>query len=77
MSKRPSEFVHTCDDGKGNRDIWLNGRLLKYVVFADVRRGKVRVDRYPLRLDKYRKRVLQVTLRGRVEVKMRPLSDVE
>ena len=60
--------IHTPHDGRGNRDVFLNGKKIDHVIFADERRGIVRAFRYPLRLDKYKKRVLSQTFRGSVVV---------
>lgn len=37
--------VHTADDGLGLRDVYLDGRLLDHVVFADTAAGIVKVVR--------------------------------
>ena len=37
--------VHTADDGLGLRDVYLDGRLLDRVVFADTAAGVVKVVR--------------------------------
>lgn len=65
---RPSNHVHTGDDGRGVRDVFLNGTLLKHVIYADTKRGIVRVVDNPPNIDKHNKRVLSHTLRGAVEV---------
>lgn len=69
---RPSKHVHTFKDGRGARDVFLNGNKLDRVMYADTKRGIVRCVHDPIRLDKRRKRVLTFTLRGKVEV---PLQD--
>lgn len=61
--------IHTPDDGRGPRDVFLNGKLIKHVFFADTKRGIVRIYKHPLRLDKWRKRVLSETMRGVVDVR--------
>lgn len=63
-----SDHIHTPDDGRGPRDVYLNGKLVRRVVYANTKKGKVRVCDEPLKLDKYRKRILIRTKRGRVEV---------
>ena len=63
-----ADHIHTTNDGRGQRDVFVNGHLVKGVFFADTRRGIVRAYKYPLRLDKWRKRALFKTLRGTVEV---------
>jgi hypothetical protein len=63
--------VHTWDDCRGNRDVFVNGKHISSAVYADTGKGIVRYAPKPLRLDKYKKRVLTRTLRGEVEVVMR------
>ena len=66
---RANKYVHTPYDGRGtNRDVLLNGNKIDRVLYADEKRGIVRVTHSPMRLDKWRKRILWKTLRGRVEV---------
>lgn len=64
-----ADHIHTPKDGRGLRDVFVDGKLVERVFFADTRRGIVRAYRYPLRLDKWRKRVLSETLHGVVEVR--------
>lgn len=71
MTRKHSEHVHRGDDGRGIRDVWLDGKLVRHVTLADTKRGKVVVCLYPIRLDKHRKRVLTKTLYGEVEVRFR------
>lgn len=65
-------IVHTAGDGRGPRDVFLNGNLMKDVVYADIRKGKIRVivrdANGSIRLHKFRKRVLTRTMRGEVVV---------
>jgi hypothetical protein len=63
--------VHTPADGRGPRAVLLNGVEIAHCVYADTRRGKVRVllERGgKLVFAKHRKRVRTRTLYGRVEV---------
>lgn len=62
------EWIHTPNDGRGRRDVFLNGQLMQRVVYADVRRGLIRVVDDPIKLCRYRKRVISRTLRGVVSV---------
>lgn len=52
---------------------FLNGKMVERVRYVDDKKGTVRVVPFPARLDKYRKRVLERTLHGKVEV--RPVTD--
>lgn len=61
--------IHTPDDGRPhNRRVLVDGVELKGVVYADTRRGIARRYRDPIKLDKWKKRALTETIRGRVEV---------
>lgn len=71
---KPNKYVHTpydgriSDDQRTRRDVFVNGKKIDGVMYADTKRGIVRVVRRPIRLDKHMKRVLTKTLRGHVEV---------
>lgn len=67
-----ADHIHTPKDGRGQRDVFVDGKLVKGVFFADTRRGIVRAYKYPLQLDKWRKRVLSETMHGVVEVRAQP-----
>lgn len=62
------QLVHTPQDGRAPRLVFLNGKPLDNCVYANERKSKVRVIPRPIRLHKYRKRVLEKTLYGRVTV---------
>lgn len=66
--------VHTPMDGRGARQVFLNGNPINRVVYADTRKGKVRVHDDPPRLDKYGKRIIERTLYGVVTVE--PLTNL-
>ena len=73
---KANKYVHTPYDGRGkNRDVLLNGNKIDRVIYADEKRGIVRVLRSPIRLDKWCKRVLWRTFRGRVEVVSKVVSE--
>ena len=63
--------IHTPDDGRGLRDVFVNGKLVMQVFYANTRTGVVKKYREPLKLNKWRKRVLTETLHGDVRVEMR------
>lgn len=52
LDRRASEHSHFTGDGRGPRDVFLNGKLLHDVVFADTKRGIVSVVKRPLQVDK-------------------------
>lgn len=67
-----NEHIHFPGDGRPlNRDVYVNGRLVKNCKYADTKKGIADVYRFPLRTDKYRKRVLTKRLHGTIEVRTR------
>uniref|UniRef100_UPI003F7FC659 hypothetical protein n=1 Tax=Xanthomonas sp. 0924 TaxID=2835534 RepID=UPI003F7FC659 len=60
--------IHTPDDGRGRRQVLVDGRPVKRVVYADTRRGLVRYHNDPPKPDKHGKRFIVRTRRGTVEV---------
>lgn len=60
--------VHTIDDGRGRRDVYLDGVMVRSCIYANERKGKVRVYAQPMRLHRWRKRVITRTLYGHVRV---------
>jgi len=68
------DSIHTPGDGRGLRDVWVDGEKINNVFFADTRRGIV--DHYlePIRLHKYAKRILSERLHGHVVVKEMDLT---
>ena len=55
----------------GPSDVFLNGNRIERVIYADTKRGFVRVIGNPSKIDKYGKRVLWKTLHGAVEVRLK------
>lgn len=70
MRKQPPH-IHLPQDGRDPRDVFLNGQLVKRVLYADTRRGLVRVADDPYRVHKHGKRIITRTLRGVVLVVQR------
>lgn len=71
VGKGHPDHVHIAGDGRGDRDVYLNGKPLRNVVYADTRRGVVRLYDSPPKVHKHGKRVIQRTRRGVVEVVFR------
>lgn len=69
---RGTEHIHLPDDGRGYRQVFVNGREEREVFYADTRKGVVVAAMRPVRVDKHRKRVLKRVIRGRVEVRFLP-----
>ena len=65
---KPNKYVHTYEDGLGERDVFVNGKRVELCAYADTERGIARIHRIPSRLDKHKTRYLTKTIRGHVEV---------
>lgn len=63
-----ADHIHTPGDGRGRRDVFVDGRLVDGVFYADTRRGVVDYYPRPLKLHKHGKRAISRRLHGRVEV---------
>lgn len=50
--------------------MFVDGKLVERVFYANTLRGIVRAFIYPFRLNRWRKRALSKTLRGNVEVRI-------
>lgn len=73
---RPNNHVYTPNDGRSRHMcVFLNGNPLRACVYADTKRGVVRITDCPPVPHKHGKRVLFKTLRGRVEVVPRPEAE--
>ena len=69
MNKSHPPHIHTADDGRGLRNVYLNGKKISSAFYADTNRGIVLAYRLPFCADKRRKRLLFNKIRGNVEVK--------
>lgn len=49
-------------------EVFVNGKRMEEVFYADDRRGIVDCYRKPVRLDKYKKRILSKRYRGEVKI---------
>jgi len=65
---RSNSHIHTCDDGRGRRLVMVDGKPVEKVFYADTRKGVVRYFATPMRLHKRRKRAIERTKRGKVEI---------
>lgn len=63
------ETIHTPNDGRGAREVYVNGRLMHRVTFADTRRGIVRFHKFGARLTRKHDGIVETTRRGKVVVK--------
>lgn len=63
-----ADHIHTLDDGRGLRRVFVNGREIKTAFYADTKRGIVDAYREPLKLSRFKKRPLTRRYRGTVTV---------
>ncbi len=66
------DHIHRPDDGRGRRNVYLNGNKLTHCFYANTKRGIVDVhvlnDQGHIKIHKRGKRPLSKRLRGKVEV---------
>ena len=67
--KERAKHIHTLSDGRGPREVFLNGRRIRRVIYADEKKGFALVGYAVPRLDKNRENILTRTLRGKIEVR--------
>lgn len=67
--KSHAPHIHTRDDGRGIRDVYVNKKKIPAVFYADTKRGIVLAYRLPFCVNKKRTRILFNKIRGNVEVK--------
>ncbi|SDF69775.1 hypothetical protein SAMN05216571_101262 [Onishia taeanensis] len=63
-----SDHIHVPEDGRGPREVFVDGHKIDKVCYADTRRGIVDYYPQPIKVDKWGKRVISRRMRGRVEV---------
>lgn len=63
--------IHTPDDGRGGRDVYLDGTMIDRVVYADTRRGFVRMHHEPMRMSRRRECFITKKACGEVKVVQR------
>lgn len=61
-------WIHTPDDGRGMRAVYLDGKKVDQVVYADTRRGIVRIHHNPIRVNCERGVCRTYKRTGKVEV---------
>jgi len=66
--KQQPPWVHTPEDGRGVRKVFLDGEEVRMAVFADQKRGIVDRYRQPLKIHGRDERLITERLHGRVEV---------
>ncbi|HDI3344792.1 TPA: hypothetical protein PMK43_002050 [Vibrio cholerae] len=62
------EHIHHISDGRGKRKIFVNGNEIRYVIYADTKKGIVKYHPHPVRLKKGTDEVYTRTLKGVVTV---------
>lgn len=63
------DYIHTPDDGRGRRDVFVDGVLVEGVFYADCREGFVNAYIEPLAPNRRRTGVKWRTIWGKVEVR--------
>jgi len=63
-----NDHIHKPDDGRGARDVFVNGNFVECAVYADTRLGFVIYTPRPFRRAKNKDYVYTRKLKGRVEV---------
>lgn len=63
-----SEHIHTRSDGRGARDVFVNGNKIKYAIRADTKKGLVIFVPQPLRANRSGTEIYTRALRGEVKV---------
>lgn len=63
-----NEHIHTADDGRGMRDVYVNGNKIDGVTYADTKLGFVIYAPKPFRVEKGKDYVYTRRLEGNVEV---------
>jgi hypothetical protein len=69
--QQPNTLLHVETNRGRKFEIFLNGRLVKNVFFANLKKGLVRRYRDDFKLDKHRKRILTESLHGKIEVRVK------
>lgn len=61
-------MFHSALDGKGDRDIFVNGNRIKRVLWVNTKQGIVCFAPHPIRTNKRKGEIYTRLLRGNVEV---------
>ena len=62
------DHIHTVGDGRGLRQVTLNGEIVRHCVYVDTRRGVVISHRHPISVDRRLGCVRTIRRKGRVSV---------
>lgn len=63
-----AEHIHTWDDGRGRRRVFVNGKPMNQVVEAYTRKGVVRYHPHGIPVNKAKGRFIMKSRKGRVTV---------
>ncbi|MBF4433211.1 hypothetical protein ERJ77_01610 [Vibrio anguillarum] len=66
--KTKNDHIHTPRDFRGGRHVFVNGNEIRYVIYADTKKGIVKYHPHPVRLKKGSDVVYTRTLKGLVTV---------
>ena len=62
------QHIHTPGDGRGVREVFIDGKRLNYCFYADTRKGIARCYRKPIKIHKRKREIIAKTFRGKVIV---------
>ncbi len=71
-AQHPDHILHAGLTKRQNYKVFLNGVLVRYVFYCNLKKGIIRRYKNPWQFDKHRKRMLTETLRGHVTIE--PIS---
>lgn len=63
-------MFHSANDGKGNRQVYVNGNPIKRVLWANEEQGLVCYFPYPLKINRRKANIYTRLLKGKVRVEM-------
>ncbi|AOT26254.1 hypothetical protein EA004_20605 [Vibrio anguillarum] len=66
--KTKNDNIHTPRDFRGPRNVFVNGNKIKFVVYADTKKGIVKYHPHPVRRKRGSNVVYTRTLKGLVTV---------
>lgn len=62
------DHIHTRDDGRGPRRVYVDGALIDRVVYADTKHGIVKYHKQPLEINRVEKSIVCNEIRGKVTI---------
>lgn len=65
------DHIHTLEDGRGLRDVFVDGVKIPRATYADEKKGKVVLIVDPIKIHKHGNRVITKTVYGKVSVEFK------